>query len=223
MIAEVTVVVPEAMEKENIFGEKLLNSSLNGDMEEVMAALAQGGKVTWRNHQGLTPFLAAAQNGHKDICNLLLALGSDVNETSPGSQKTALLQASLGGHKASVEALLSWGAAVGLRDSEGFTPFLAAAANGHTDICGLLLAAGSSVDEQVTDTKKTALHLATDKGHKATVEALHSWGAVDSRNDHGFSPLVAAAHDGHADVCGLLAAHCNNTNEVLSWVPNKIY
>ena len=145
VITEVTAAVPVAMEKENTFGEKLLNSSLNGDKEGVMAALAQGGKVAWRNHQGLTPFLAAAQNGHKDICNLLLALGSDVNETLPGSQKTALLQASLGGHKASVEALLSWGAAVDPQDHEGSTPLHVACQEGHLPCVLALLKAGASV------------------------------------------------------------------------------
>ena len=71
--------------------EKLLNSSLAGDLEGVMVALAQGGKVTMRCPQGFTPLLAAAQNGHTDICGLLLGHGSDVNEVQLKSKQTALI------------------------------------------------------------------------------------------------------------------------------------
>ena len=35
------------MERTNEFDKKLFSSSLNGDMEGVMAALAQGGRATW--------------------------------------------------------------------------------------------------------------------------------------------------------------------------------
>ena len=43
---------------------KLYNSSFDGDIEGVIAALAQGGRVTMRNPEGFTPLLIAAQKGH---------------------------------------------------------------------------------------------------------------------------------------------------------------
>ena len=46
---------------------KLFNSSLDGDLEGVVAALAQGGRVAVRNLEGGTPLILAAQNGHTDI------------------------------------------------------------------------------------------------------------------------------------------------------------
>ena len=52
---------------------KLYNSSSNGDLEGVVVALAQGGRVAMRSPQGATPLLVAAQNGHSDICGFLLA------------------------------------------------------------------------------------------------------------------------------------------------------
>ena len=69
-----------------------------------MAALEQGGRVTFRtdfrtSDFAYTPLLVAAGNGHTDICGLLLAHGSDVNELEPNSMQTAqlsqLTQASL--------------------------------------------------------------------------------------------------------------------------------
>ena len=71
------------MESVSASDKKLYMSSLSGDTEGVIAALTQGGRVTMRNLQGATPLLAAAQEGHTDICGLLLAHGSNVNEVVP--------------------------------------------------------------------------------------------------------------------------------------------
>ena len=45
--------------------EKLINSSFDGDIEGVIAAVAKGGRVKVRCPEGFTPLLVAAQNGHK--------------------------------------------------------------------------------------------------------------------------------------------------------------
>ena len=78
--------------------QKLFDSTLSGDLDGVMAALVQGARVTVRNTKGCTPLLGAAQNGHADICGLLLAYGSNVNETDPGPRHTALHFATNCGH-----------------------------------------------------------------------------------------------------------------------------
>ena len=49
----------------------------------------------------------AAQNGHKEMCLLLLARGSNVNERFSDIEVTALHHAALRGHEAVPEALLS--------------------------------------------------------------------------------------------------------------------
>ena len=90
--------VGKTMERVNTSDAKLYNSSFSGDIEGVIAALAQGGKVTMRCPNGFTPLAAAAQNGHADICGLLLAYGSNVNETDPGPRHTALHFATNRGH-----------------------------------------------------------------------------------------------------------------------------
>ena len=110
------------MERISSWDAKLFNSSLNGDIEGVIAALAQGGRVTVRNPEGSTPLLAAAQIGHIDICGLLLAHGSNVNEVDTNSKQRALHLAALIGHTALLEALLSWGAEVNPQEHAGATP-----------------------------------------------------------------------------------------------------
>ena len=83
------------MESVNTVDVKLFNSCLDGDLEGVVAALAQGGRVAVRSPQGITPLLAAAENGHTDICGLLLAHGSDVNEMTLKLKETAFHYLSL--------------------------------------------------------------------------------------------------------------------------------
>ena len=125
--------------------EKLFNSSLSGDIEGVIDALAQGGRITMRYPERLMPLFAAAQNGHKDICGLLLAYGSNVNDVDTVSKDSALHLAAGEGHNASVEALLSWGANVNLQDHAGFAPLHFACQDGHLLCVRTLLRAGASL------------------------------------------------------------------------------
>ena len=78
---------------------------------------------------------------------------------------------------------MALGGRVTFRSNTGFSPLLAAAQRGHTDISGLLLAHGSNVNEVAPDTKHTALQNAAAKGHNALVEALLSWGAEVNPKD----------------------------------------
>ena len=125
--------------------EKLLESSASGDIDGVVAALAEGGRVTVRNHRGATPLFLAALVGHTDICGLLLAHGSNVNEVEPNTKLTALHLASAHGHNAFIEALLSWEAEIDPKDVAGFTPLAGACEVGHLLCVLTLLKAGASL------------------------------------------------------------------------------
>ena len=123
----------------------LFNSSVGGDIEGVIAALAQGGRVTVRSPDGFTPLLIAAQEGHTEICGLLLAHGSNVNEVEPEAKATSLHNAATHGHNVLVEALLSWGAQVNQQDYLGTTPLHFACQEGHLLCVLTLLKAGASL------------------------------------------------------------------------------
>ena len=69
----------------------------------MIAALAQGSRVTVRDHQGFTPLIVAARNGHLETCGLLLAHGSNLNEVLPDTKQSALHIAASRGHNASGE------------------------------------------------------------------------------------------------------------------------
>ena len=82
----------------------------------------------------------------------------------------------LDGDLEGVMRCLENGGRVGLVGPQGLTltPLVTAAKNGHTDICGLLLAHGGNVNEVESNSKLTALHYAAATGNESLVEALLS-------------------------------------------------
>ena len=83
-----------------------------------------------------------------------------------------------------------------------------AADKGHTEVCELLLANGSDLEERTSSTLQTALHLAATYGHQSLLELLLSHKAdVNSRDRTGSTPLHLASQEGHlASVVALLQA-----------------
>ena len=187
------------MESPNNIDIQLYNSSSDGDLEGLVYALAQGGRVTMRTPQGATPLLKAAQKGHTDICGLLLAHGSDVNEMGLKTKMTALHNAALLGHKAVIEALLSWGAIVDPKDHTGWTPIYFACQDGHLDCVLALLKAGASVS--VPDNHGgLPIHMAAQQNRVEIVRALL---------DYGCSPDMVSC-------CDYTLTNIYNINDFLS-------
>lgn len=56
--------------------------------------------------QGLLPLCTAVQGGNRDLVDIMLRFGADVNAASPGSQRTALQLALFGGHVAIAKSLV---------------------------------------------------------------------------------------------------------------------
>ena len=165
-----------AMESENTEDDNnLFIYSLRGDFEGVVDALVQGGRVAKRNPEGGTPLLVAAQNGHTDICGLLLAHGSDVNEMDLKAKNTALHLAAARGHEAVVEALLSWGAIVDPQSHVGGTPFFAACQQGHLACVLALLKAQASFSMAKND-GSLPIHVAAQENRVEIVGALLDYG-----------------------------------------------
>ena len=151
--------------------EKLYLSSFRGDIDGVVTALAQGGRVTARNHKGATPLLAAAENGHTDICGLLLANGSNVNEMRPLSMQTVLHTAAFTGKNASVEVLLSWGAEVNPQDHDVSTPLHIACQEGHL-LCVLTLLKAEASLTLPNHQGSLPIHLAAQNNRMEVVRSL---------------------------------------------------
>ena len=65
--------------------------------------------------------MAASQEGHVEIVELLLQNGADVNARNKYNGKTALMQASKNGHYTTVQLLLKAGSDTNACDIEGST------------------------------------------------------------------------------------------------------
>jgi hypothetical protein len=112
----------------------------------------------------MTPLHVAALTGHKDIAELLLAKGADVNAKSNGGL-TPLHQAAYHGHKDLAELLLSKGADVNAKANHDETPLFLAAGTGHKDVAELLLDKGADVNSKAKD-GAMSLHQAAGNAHE---------------------------------------------------------
>lgn len=87
---------------------------------------------------GMTALIWAARNGKRDMIELLLEYGADL-EAHSSSGQTAFLAGSEAGHEGIVRLLIERGANLFAKDSSGQNALHKAAANGHVDVMRLLL------------------------------------------------------------------------------------
>ena len=115
------------------------------------------------------------------------------------SQRSALHVASVKGLAGTVAKLLSHGADAALTDEDGKTALWLACDNGHEAAAAELMEAtkrAGALDLQVGDSKRSALHVASDKGLAGTVAKLLSHGADAALADeHGKTALDYAKAD----------------------------
>ncbi|KAJ8246699.1 hypothetical protein GJAV_G00254410 [Gymnothorax javanicus] len=145
--------------------------------EEVVSALLEkGADPSHRDHDGMTPLLLAAYEGQATVLELLLEAGADVDE-SPGLRGFA---------------------------SASITPLLAAASMGHQAAVKAALFWGAAADA-IDGEGRTALSLAAARGSMEVVRLLLDRGLDENHKDHlGWTPLHAAACEGHRGVCAAL-------------------
>ncbi len=109
-----------------------------GLVDNVRAGLKANPRwVHAKNRAGDTAFIVAALQGSRDIAELLLAQGADVNAAGEWN-RTVLHVVALRGQKETVEFLLSRGANPNLKDHEGNTVLDMALQNKHAKIADLL-------------------------------------------------------------------------------------
>jgi len=117
-----------------------------GNIEAVKQHLAAGANVNAKDDDGWTPLLYAAAEGRKEVAELLIANGADVNVNVYGT--TPLHIAAFSGHTEVVELLIANGADVNAKDEDGMTPLLQTIApyGYNKEIAELLIAAGADVN-----------------------------------------------------------------------------
>lgn len=158
--------------------------------------------------QGFTPLLYAAREGDALAVEREIAAGANVNQRLKNGV-TALMLASIKGHRDIVRALLTASADVNA-SNKGTTALHVAAHQGHGSVIRDLLAAGARVDAR-TDAgylRSTPLLDAAGAGQLDAAEILMNAGAdVNARDELGLTPLMLAAAGGYGDLVSLLLQH----------------
>ena len=170
-----------------------------GDIEAVKQYLAGGGDVNAKDEES-TPLYWAAYEGQKEIVELLIANGADVNlrsgmivKTKDGSDGEQMAQ----------------------KIANDRTPLDMAIFREHTEIAELLIAKGADVNAR-DDDGFTPLHIAAYEGHKEIAELLIAEGAdVNAKDDDGDTPLDYAHRRVYTEVAALLRKHGGKTGEEL--------
>jgi ankyrin repeat protein len=93
-----------------------------------------------KNYDWETALMMASKNGHKNIVELLLACGADVNAKT-GFGETALFAATLTNQKEIVKLLLAEGADINVKNLEGETALDIACERDFREVAALLLKA----------------------------------------------------------------------------------
>ncbi|EHA22640.1 hypothetical protein ASPNIDRAFT_173584, partial [Aspergillus niger ATCC 1015] len=161
---------------------------------------------------GISPLLAAIQEGHEKVVRLLLQISEvKLNDTGrTGNIPTPLVAAASQGEARIVRMLLKRPDIDINRSTYGTSPIFAAAGNGHADIVSLLQCRPDISLFTPDHNGDTPLAHAAKHGHLAIAEALLAHPAT---NPHlgaqiggivGTPPLVHAAENNHLDMVQLL-------------------
>ena len=131
-----------------------------GNIEAVKQHIAAGADVNVKDEDlnGWTPLIFAALGGHKEITELLIDSGAEVNAKSYNDGWAPLHGAAQRGRNEIVELLIAEGADVNAMGRMG-TPLYYAAARGRNKIVELLIAKGADVNI-LNDFGKTPLDIA---------------------------------------------------------------
>ena len=106
---------PEAKEEpptaEAIY-HSLFQAAVTGYIEEASKAIVAGADVNAKGKEGVygdgaTPLWNAARGGEKEMVELLIAKGADINLSAKWMGTTSLHEAALSGHKKVVELLIA--------------------------------------------------------------------------------------------------------------------
>ena len=106
--------------------------------------------VCWdwtKNDDGWTPLHKAAYEGYREIVELLIAKGADVNAKGGVTKGTIPLhKAASNGHKEVAEVLIAKGADVNAKSENGRTSLHNAALSGHKEVVELLISKGADLN-----------------------------------------------------------------------------
>ncbi len=168
--------------------------------------------VNFTNKDGKTLLCLAAEDGHANAVNALLANGAEVNKAD-NDGRISLHFAADNGHTEVVTTLLANGADVNKANNVGNTPLHWVAYSGHTEVVKTLLANRADVNKAGHD-GWTPLCWAACYGHTEVVKTLLANKAeVNKADNDGNTPLHFAARHGYTEMVKTLLANGADVNK----------
>jgi ankyrin repeat protein len=206
---------PDVKARQVYFSGPIHDAAKSGDMEKIKALLKGNPElVSCKGKDDETPLHLAAENGHKDVVELLLANNADVNARSNGDW-TPLQNAVVRGNKDVAELLLANGADLKAKKVFGMTLLHMLVMRNNKDMVTFVLAKGADINAK-DNQGDTPLHTAASMGYKDLAEVLVSNKAdVNVKNHKGATPLQEAAKSGKNDVAELLSQHSGSRIKLL--------
>ncbi|XP_067668165.1 putative ankyrin repeat protein RF_0381 [Haliotis asinina] len=153
---------------------------------------------------GMTPVMWAARRGHKEILDLLVKKGADLQLVDV-VRDNILHWACRGGNISMVKHIMSVSAVdINTKGRDGRTPLMYAALNGQNKIFQLLVSKGG-LPSQVENDGNSILQLACWGGNVEIDDYILSHKVdINGRGQSGRTPLTAAAYRGHLKILDLL-------------------
>uniref|UniRef100_A0A8C2SPA5 Ankyrin repeat and death domain containing 1B n=1 Tax=Coturnix japonica TaxID=93934 RepID=A0A8C2SPA5_COTJA len=153
--------------------------------------------------KGRKPFLLAAERGHADMINNLVALNLFTTEKDKEGN-TALHLAAKNGHSEAVEILLQHWDEINDLNQQKNSPLHLAVINNHLLIVRKLLEANHDINF-LNHRQETPLHLAADLGNVEMVEMLLKAGCDLKITDrHGKTALAVASRSNYALIVDMI-------------------
>ena len=188
--------------------DELLAAAAVGDVERVLAALADGAATEARDTRGRTALLLASTHNHVDVAAVLVAAGADPNALDD-RHDTPWLVTGVTGSVAMLEVLLPAGADLTIRNRYGGVSIIPASERGHIEYVRRVVHTGIDVNH-LNDLHWTALleTVILGDGTPTYVEIariLLAAGADPSIADgDGVTPLAHAERLGHSALATVL-------------------
>ena len=164
-----------------------------------------------KEEQYSSSLVAASYRGHREIAEVLLKYGANINAEA-GPYSTALQAASARGHRSVAEVLIKNGANVNAKGGFWDTALQAALYQGHEEIVEMLVANGADVNAK-GGYWGNALQAASVQGHQDVARMLIKHGVdVNATVGRWGNALQAASYRGHEEIVDILlqnGAHVN--------------
>ena len=200
----------EKKERRKELGVALYDASIRGRAPEVRSLLLSGADPRYRveegQYKGYFPLIAASQEGHVEVIEVLVAAGADPNQVGGPFSVSSLFVAAQFNQPRAIAALVKANADVNLASSQGCTPLNFAVQKGNKEAVVALLVARAAVNI-ANSQGASPLFYAAHLGHVDILKLLlRAKVEVDQADIDGDTPLMIAARNGDLACVELLLA-----------------